>query len=111
MGLVDHKDKKRPKTSPLERPDYMEADLYAVRALQYGSATADQQKRALDFILKDICGTYDTPFRPGDQHLTSLACGKQLVGQTIVYFLNSAPSKLDPRDVDATRAPTGEQAP
>jgi hypothetical protein len=106
MTLVaDEAAKGGPRRDPLERPDYVEADLYALRAVSRGDATPDQQRRAMDFLIKAVCGTYDMPYRPGDPHDTAFACGKQWVGQAIVWFLNSAPTKLN------AGAPTGDRTP
>jgi hypothetical protein len=97
-----------PPANPLERPDYYEADVHALRALMIGNATPDQQKRVHKFLVEQICGTYDMPFRPDSERLTAFAAGKQWVGQTIVWFFNAAPTKIDPGEVGA-RHITGEQ--
>lgn len=97
-----------PSANPLERPDYYEADVHALRALLIGNATPDQQKRACKFVIDHICGTYDMAFRP-DARMTDLALGKQWVGQTLVWFFNAAPTKIDPGEIGARHVATGEQ--
>ena len=81
----------RSNPDPLASPDYMEADVQALRALQRGSATEDQQKRAIGFIINTVCGTYDCASRRNERD-TNLALGKQRAGQHLVYFLNDAPT-------------------
>ncbi len=77
---------------PLAAPDYIEADVQALRALQRCSATEDQQRRCLDFIINAVCGTYDCAARRSEQD-TNIALGKVRVGQILVYFLNDAPTQ------------------
>lgn len=89
-----------PKPDPMLAPDYTEADVQAIRACVRGDADAEQQKRAIDFIINDICGTYDSPMRSNDKD-TYIAGGKQRVGQIIVWFLNVAPVRTS---IDAISA-------
>lgn len=62
-------------------------DAYALRALAQGTATPEQQQRALKWIL-DAARTYDQPFRASSPYETAFACGMQWVGQSIVKLLN-----------------------
>ncbi len=82
----------KPSPDPLKVPDYMEADVQALRALQRGTATEDQQQRAIGFIINTVCGTYDCASRRNERD-TNLALGKQRAGQHLVYFLNDAPTE------------------
>jgi hypothetical protein len=84
-----------PKADPLERPDYIEAEIQAIRAVWRGEADARQQRMALDFLVRAF-GTHDTSFRPSDPHLTSFSEGKRHAGTTIVWAINVAPTKTDP---------------
>ncbi len=77
---------------PLAPPDYTKADAHALRALQRGDASKDQQQRALNFVINTICGTYDCASRRNERD-TNLALGKQRAGQHIVYLLNDAPTE------------------
>lgn len=86
-------DRKQPE-NPLLAPDYTEADVQALRAVADGCGTEDQQKRAIKFIIEDICGAYDFAFRPGPaDRETNVALGRQRAGQILVYFLNDAPTE------------------
>jgi hypothetical protein len=75
-------------TSPLPflPAQYDEATIGAIKALAAGNANEGQQKRALDWIIYTLCGTYDQPYRPGEggDRDTVFACAKQFVGQQIV---------------------------
>ena len=83
-----------PQENPLSAPDYVEADVQALRAVADGYATEDQQKRAIKYIIEKVCGTYDCAFRPGDaDRETNLALGKQRAGQILVYLLKDAPTE------------------
>lgn len=91
MQLRKRKEECVPIANPVMAPDYTEADVQALRAVAGGYATEDQQKRAMNFIIEDICGTYDFPFRPGpEDRETNIALGRQRAGQIIVWFLKTA---------------------
>lgn len=77
---------KKPTVQPWHPAPYEEADVYAIKALVAGVASADQQKRALGWIINTLCGTYDMPYRPGEggDRDTVFACAKMFVGQQIV---------------------------
>ena len=62
------------------------ADASAMQALVKGEATADQQKRALNWIIYSACGTYDLDYRP-DPREHALVSGKRVVGLEIVKLI------------------------
>lgn len=98
-----------PKSNPLDRPDYTEADVQAIRALAVGAATPDQQKRALRWMIMAF-GTYDVSFRRGGlnaQRDTDFAQGKQYAGQILVWMIKAAESNTDPDKISIRRL--GEQ--
>ena len=78
---------KKPDASPWKPPAYEDADAYAIRALQSGNATPDQQQRALDYIINGLAGTYDLSYRPSSDRDTTFAEGRRFVGLQIVKFL------------------------
>jgi hypothetical protein len=69
-------------------PKWENRDVYALQCLSRGEAEPEQQKRALEWIINNACATYDWPWRPGDQHETSVGCGRQFVGQQIIKLVN-----------------------
>lgn len=62
--------------------------VFALQALQAGVASPDQQKAALDWIIRGPCATYDLSYRPSGDRDTCLCEGKRLVGLQIVKLLN-----------------------
>ena len=55
-------------------------DVVAIKALALGTATEDQQKRALHFILVHVCQVDDEPYCPASDRDTAYALGKRRVG-------------------------------
>lgn len=90
-----------PHKDPLQRPDYIEAEIQALRAIHRGEANERQQRMVLDFLMRAF-GTHDISFRPAGEHLTAFAEGKRFCGTTIVWMLKAAPVRTDP-DKIATR--------
>ena len=104
--LRDADDPLQPNADPLQRPDYHEADIQAIRACYNGEATESQQRRALDWMIWAF-GTHDTSFRPGSARGTDFAEGRRHAGTTLVWMLKSAPTRTDPDKIAARSA--GEQ--
>lgn len=59
----------------------------AFKALAEGAASEDQQKLAIDFLIKIGCRTYDTDWFP-EERVSCFAAGRRYVGQQIVRFIN-----------------------
>jgi len=110
MSLKAKPEECLPKPNPLERPDYTEADIQAVRAVFRGAATEDQQTRCLHWLIHHACGTYDASFRPESARLTDFAEGKRAVGNTILWAIKSAPTKTDPDKIAARTAGVNDDA-
>lgn len=77
----------KPDASPWKPPAYEDADAHSIRALQAGTATADQQQRALAYIINTLAATYDLSYRPSSDRDTAFAEGRRFVGLQIVKFL------------------------
>lgn len=75
------------KFHPYIPPAWETPDVAAIQALHRGDATADQQKRALDYIIT-LAGTYDLSYRPESDRDTAFAEGKRFVGLQIVKAIN-----------------------
>ena len=75
--------------APWKPPAFDPADAAALQALARGTASTEQQKRALDWIVMKACGTYDFAYRPGSEgeRDTCIALGRQMVGQQIVKLI------------------------
>lgn len=95
----------RPKQlfEPWAPPETSAAEVAALKALANGKASPDQQKRALDFIIYRIAGTYEEVYCPGDggNRDTAYALGKRRVGTYIVTLLNA-----DIRQYKTDQSPT-----
>lgn len=76
---------------PAHMPSSWEpADVSALQAINDGTATADQQRRGLMFIITKLSMAYDFPFRPGGldaQRETDIALGRAFVGQQIIGLI------------------------
>ncbi len=81
-----------PHQDPLEKPDYVEADVQAIRAVNEGRATPEQQKRMCHWLIRSY-GTYDTSYRPQSERDTIFAEGRRYAGMILVWMIKYAPSK------------------
>lgn len=75
-----------PRPEPWKPAEWDPEDAYAVQAVMYGRASEDQQKRAMTFIVNQVCGTYDLSYRPASDRDTAFAEGKRFVGLQMVKF-------------------------
>lgn len=94
---------------PWKPPKWEKADAAALQALQHGTASPDQQKRALRWIIEMGAGTYDMSFRPGGddgRRDTDFAEGRRFVGLQVVKLLGLNLSALPN---DEPRADPAEQ--
>ena len=65
---------------------YELAEATAFQALQRGDATPDQERRAIDWLIKAAAGTYEFQYYPSDRD-TAFALGRAFVGQQVVKLL------------------------
>ena len=82
------------KNGAFKPPVYEAADATAIQQLERGEAGPEMQKRALGWIINEVCKSYDLSYRPGDTHDTAFAEGKRFVGLEIIKMLKLDPSKL-----------------
>ena len=79
----------RSKTArPWQPSPYSDNDVYCIKALAAGSATPEQQKQALDWIIRVAAGTYDQPYRSDSARDTDFALGRRAVGLDVVKLVN-----------------------
>lgn len=76
-----------PDARPYVPAPYELADASAIQALQRGDASPDQQRRALDYVINNLCANYDLSYRPDSDRDTAFAEGKRFVGLQIVKML------------------------
>ena len=79
--------------APWSPPAWEVADVAAVQACVAGRASEDQQKRAIDWIIRSAAGAYDADYRtdPRDHAFVS---GRRFVGLNIITMLQFDLSKL-----------------
>lgn len=65
-------------------PEYMKADAYAIQQLHKGEANADQQRRALRWIVEVASSVYDMSYRPESERDTCFSEGRRFVGNQII---------------------------
>jgi len=65
------------------------------KALSDGTASEEQQKLVIDFLIKIGCRTYDTDWFP-EERTSCFAAGRRYVGQQIVRFINLKVGNLTP---------------
>ena len=80
-------------TRPWFPAHYDDPDTYAIKAVARGEATDIQQRRALNWIIQTLCGTYDLSYRPDSDRDTAFAEGKRHVGMQIVKLINLKPAQ------------------
>lgn len=76
---------KRPKALSLSNIEVW--DAAAIKALNSGEATPDQQKKALSWIIKEACGIGLISFDPDNSRATDFNEGKRFVGVQLVAIL------------------------
>ena len=66
--------------------------MFALKALQAGTANEGQQKAALEFILIEACGIRNPSFHYGDSHATAFAEGRRFAGLIIAGAMQAMPA-------------------
>ena len=75
---------------PYHPAKYTDQDIAAIQCVFEGIATKDQQRRAMDWIVNNVCGYYDLSFYPGEgggRRETDFAEGKRYCAAQIVKML------------------------
>lgn len=82
QAIADH--------APWKPVPYSQAEAAAIQALQTGSASPQQQKVAINYVVRQLCKTYDLSYRPGEdgRRDTDFAEGRRAVGLQLVLMLN-----------------------
>lgn len=75
-----------PRAEPWKPAEWEPEDGYAVQAVMAGRASEEQQRRAMLFLVNQVCGTYDLSYRPTSDRDTAFAEGKRFVGLQLVKF-------------------------
>lgn len=87
------------------------ADIFALQALERGTANAAQQKRAVAFIERKLCATDRMSFYPGGEdgkRASDFAEGKRWVGNQLRRLLKLRPDHGSGRALEEPPAPAAE---
>lgn len=79
---------------------YELADVRALKALERGDATSEQQQRALLWLIHSAALTHDIEYRP-DSRDHAFASGRRFVGLQIIKLLRIDLAKLKETAEDA----------
>ena len=79
--------KQIPIPAPYTSAEFTARDVLALRALATGTASEEQQKRALAWVINSAALTYDLDYRP-DSRDHAFASGRRFVGLQIVKLVN-----------------------
>lgn len=69
-------------------PAWEIADVAALKALANGTASPEQQQRALKWVIESASATYELSYRPSSDRDTAFAEGRRFVGLQIVKALH-----------------------
>lgn len=88
------------------------ADLHAIRACIAGTATEDQQRRAMGWIINGPCALYDMSYRDeaeGGDRGTAFHEGRRFVGNTIVKMTRQETLMAAQKAAESKRKPSSER--
>jgi hypothetical protein len=68
--------------------------IYALQAMAQGKADADQQTRALEWLLNECCKASDMSYRPGDGRDDAFAEGKKYVAHHLARIISMTPQQI-----------------
>lgn len=77
---------------PWDPTPWEDHHVFALQGLAAGTATPEQQKAALDWIIRGPCATYDLSYRP--EGGTEFCEGRRFVGLQLVKLLSINPTIL-----------------
>src|SRR5438477_9046571 len=69
-----------------------EHHAHAIQALAAGTASPDQQRAALQWIIEGACGHNDWAYRPASERDTAMFLGRQFVAKQILKLAVINPS-------------------
>jgi hypothetical protein len=76
--------------APLER-----SAAASIKALAKGEADSEQQVKALNWIITECAGTYESVYFPESVRQSDFASGKRFVGNQIVGIINMSMAIFD----------------
>lgn len=88
--IVNARDPSPHIAAPLER-----SVAAAIKALAKGEAMPEQQTLALNWIITECAGTYESVYFPESVRQSDFASGKRFVGNQIVGIINMSMALFD----------------
>lgn len=73
--------------APWLPPKYEKKHAAAVQAIVRCDAVEHQQKIFFEYLINDLCGTYDLSYHPDSQRDSDFAEGKRFVGLQLIKLL------------------------
>lgn len=91
MKKPDASPKPRPlvNVDPRAIPPADITEVAAIKAVQAGTATEDQQKRFFKFLVTHVCGYTQEHFYPGQEDATAFSLGKRRVATYLISYLDA----------------------
>lgn len=89
---------------PYAATQFEDYHVYAIKALEKGAATPEQQKLFLHLLLNGVCQTYNLSYHPNNERDSCFAEGKRFVGLEIVRALNKDMTKKREKPYDGTKS-------
>lgn len=84
--------------TPADLPaGFVLADIAAVQAVYQGTGTPEQQKRAMEWVIKGAAQIGSQSYRAGDSHATAFLEGRRFVGAQILSLLAMSTEDLKKR--------------
>ena len=88
---------------------YSKAVIYAARALEAGTATVDQQKLFMDWLVDEACGLSGMVLIPGSSDLTAFRDGRRFLAIKIRTFVSLTGKQLEELSDENPPERTSEQ--
>ncbi len=102
--MAEKPNPRSPSTRPWHPAAYTPDEVYALQNLERGQANEVQQKLALNFIVRRLCGTYDNTFMPDSDRETVFAEAKRHVGLELVKLINMPRAFVEAMRVKAAKS-------
>ncbi len=94
-----------PRPEPWKPAEWEPEDAYAIQATMLGRASEEQQRRAMTFVVNNLCGTYDLSYRPTSDRDTAFAEGKRFVGLQLIKFAKLNIARLRGKQTEQGETP------
>lgn len=80
---------------PFHPPKYDKQVVIAFQMVHEGKGSPGQQQMVIDYVINEICRTYDMSYFPDNQRDTDFAEGKRFVGNEVIKLLKLKVGRLE----------------